>query len=240
MENLCKDFTLVQLRNIARQNNISGFSKLRKDELCLRLSKLNLIGTEKKPVSPRQVRFANVEEVKVIPTRAEKPEIPTPVIPSFGIEPPSWDFDRGVPIPEFLQPYDYVYAAGSSDREIARFWILPDNFPLVAEQLPTKDGRIPLRYFEVTVADYHSGVKEYEVNGEILEAWNFYIRGPGTRGKGYSTIAPKIGTKDWFYFLQTHQIIDMAGTGAFNPQLRRNHRIIQELYAPPFDPADYN
>ena len=214
MDDPCLNYNLVQLRDMAR-GKIPGFSKMKKQELCQALNKAQLI-----------------------PRGLTKTQSPLPPTLFQGISPPAWDFDKQNPIPNFLLPYDYIYAAGSSVKEVIRHFILPDNFPLVGIQLPGAKGKIPRRDFDLTVLEYQDHLDQEEESGEILQPYFIggeevtinivYIKGlqRGKPGFTANQVAPRIGSRSWFNLLDTLQIVDMEGENTFDAQLRREYQTI--------------
>lgn len=207
MNDPCLRYTLIDLRNMAR-GKIPGFSKMKKKELC-----------------------AVLDKAKILPHG----EIHPPQ--GFqGISPPGWDFDKKNPLPAFLLPYDYLYGAGSSNDEITRYFILPDNYPLVGIQLSNKAGTIPRREFIITVDDYLKHLDQeqanpdspllYRINGEEVNLDIVHIKGILRANSIINQIAPRIGSVSWFNLLLTLQITGMEGAPNRDSELRRGYQII--------------
>lgn len=192
------------------RGKIPGFSKMKKKELCGALDKAKLLPREG---GQAQVKGANGFK---------------------GVVPPEWDFDKLNPIPTFLLAYDYLYGAGSSINEIVRYFILPDDYPLVGIQLPSKDGKIPRLEFEFTVADYFDATVDpyatptFNLDGEVVTAHRVQIKGlpRGAKGTGVNQIAPRIGSQGWNDLLAGLQIVGMEGDLNKDAELRREYQII--------------
>lgn len=223
MEDNCRDKTLAQLREIAKNNGMTGYYKLKKDDLCKELKKQGFIknqNNKKRPPSPTTDTKPNPKTKKA----------------KFGIKPPSWDFDAKNEIPESIIPYSYVYGAGSSENDIRRFFILPENFELEAIQYPSAAQNKKTKVFKITYKDFYIDKKKKytDTDGETLVA--DIVRIPNINNTHrVNVIAPQINSEAWDGLSQTLNIVDVENPRNFIlPQLRREYRIIQTLYSPPF------
>ena len=216
MDDPCLNHSLADLRDMAR-GKIPGFSKMKKKELCVALDKAKLL--------PREGIQGQVK-----------------VTQGFrGVAPPEWDFDKMNQIPAFLLPYDYLYGAGSSVNEVTRYFILPDNYPLIGIQLPNKGGTIPRQEFEISVKDYLNQLdaleanpntpKTYLINNQEVNLDIIHIKGltKGARGGlgiAVNQISPRVGSPAWFNLLFSLQIVGMEGVNTKDAELRREYQII--------------
>ena len=203
MNDPCLTYTLMQLRDMAR-GRIPGFSKMKKGDLCRHLVKSRIL-----PLAPIQ----RMKETFV------------------GVDPPKWDHDKKNLIPSFLLPYDYIYGAGSSNEEIVRYFILPENFPLIGTQLPSKKKMESRKEHEITVGDYLDQISDetdqpFMINGKKITFDLVNIKGLTRKDANINRIAPRIGSEGWFTILQSLQIVGMEGTENTDAQLRREYQMI--------------
>lgn len=151
----------------------------------------------------------------------------------FGDAPPEWDIDHNSPIPDSLIPYAYIYSADFNS--VLRQFILPESFILEATQLPIKSKGIEKAVFGVTYYDafIRREVEYEEVDGNILHADLFTI--PGEKRRSPNQIAPQVNSPGWDAISQTQRIINPHHPQQLIlPQLRREYKIIQTLYSPPY------
>lgn len=208
MEN---DYTLLELRNLAR-GKFKGFTKMNKKDLYDELVTREII--------------------------SEKEEEEEELFSPGGIDPPDWDFDHLKPIPDFLLPYNYLYTAGSSVRELKRFFIVPDNFTLTAKT-PLQNGT--REEFIITVGDWHNllGNDYYyqsllpaQINGkEVLLMFITFTQ----LNNRTNYPAPKIGSAAWYGILGNHLITNTKGGFHDHVQLRYQYKIISHpnIFPPP-------
>lgn len=165
-----------------------------------------------------------------------KPMLPVGKVYEIPVEkklitPPEWDWDKFHPIPESMKNLEYLYAAGSSKTEVARYWILPPDWPLSVQGLRRSSKKQIM-----SVTDYF---KLLEINqGLSDEDRDYYVYRVVVDGKNLGYHLGQILPSDprgKAEIILSSRIHNMKGEAPIYPQIRKNGKIVKQYTSKELD-----